>query len=143
MQPMSWIEMQLDYFTPILDKHYFIKVTTDRGSLFYEDSGSIYFNINGEWEAENFSIFFIISYPAAGMFNVEVKFSNENYEILGLVPEGEFSIHKSSPETAFDFIDVPTEGIYHVKITKNSEIIHNDFETIPWPNGPRSTTVRT
>ena len=143
VQPMSLIDRQLDYFTADPETHYLIKVITDRGNLFYEESGSIYCNIDGDWETGSFAIFFIISYPAAGMFNVEVRFSNENYEILGLVPEGEFSIHKSSPETAFDFIDVPTEGIYHVKITKSSEIIHNDFETIPWPNGPRSATVRT
>jgi len=138
VQPMSWIEMQLDYFTPILDKHYFIKVTTDRGSLFYEDSGSIYFNINGEWEAENFAIFFIISYQGGGYFDVEVKQGSD----AGPHVEGSpFSIHKSAQQTAFDYLSVPAAGTYHVKITKSSQVIYNDCVTIYWPDGPRSVTV--
>lgn len=138
VQPMSWIDRQLDYFTAVPEMHYFIKVITDRGNLFYEDSGSIYFNINGEWEAEDFAIFFIISYPGGGNFEVDVKQGSDT----GSHVEGSpFSIHKSAQETAFDYLSVPAEGIYHVKITKNSQVIYNDYVTIYWPDGPRTATV--
>lgn len=140
VQPLSWVDRQLDDFTAVNDTTYFIKVTTDRGNFFYEESGSIYFNTGGEWEVGSFSIFFVISYPSAGKFNVDVKEESDTGDHVEGSP---FVVHKASKETAFDFLFVPTSGTYHVKITRKNEVLYNDCVTIYWPDGPRSATVCT
>ena len=86
-----------------------------------------------------FTIYFFISYPASGWYDIEIKEVIEPYLHVDGSP---FSIHKSAHETLFHFHDVPTEGTYHVKITRSGEVIFNNDVTIPWPNGPTSTDVR-
>lgn len=143
VQPTHWHEEELTGFTAVPDTRYFIKVVTDRGNVFFTDSGSIYCDEFGNLDAGMFTIFFIISYPAAGWYDVEVRYSNDNFDIFGLVSEEEFSIHKSSVGSAFDFFNVPNAQKYHVKITRGgSEVIYNNFVNIRWPNGPQSETIR-
>ena len=139
VQPANWLERELTGFTPIPDTRYFIKVATDRGNLFFTESGSLYCDEDGNWEDEIFTIYFFISYPAKGSFDVEIT------DLYGEpVPESPLRIRKSKHKPAYDFCDVPDAGTYHVKITtrKDKEVIYNDDVTIHWPNGPRSEIVR-
>ena len=132
VQPMSWFEKNLDYFTAIPDNWYFIKIITDRGNIFSSDSGSLHYTSGGTWAEGMFAINFFISYPASGWFDVEIKQGGEAGLILTDPP---FQIHKSSSGPAFDFFDVPSADIYYVKITKNLELIYEDDVTIDWPEG--------
>ena len=136
VQPESCLDEELTYFTAELDTRYFIKVATDRGNVFSTESGSIYYDEFGNWETGMFTIYFFISYPASGWYDIEITYS----EIP--VPGSPLLIHKSAHETLFHFHDVPTEGTYHVKITRSGEVIFNDDVIIPWPNGPTSVNVR-
>jgi len=137
LQPMSWHQMVLDEsttgFTPVPETWYFIKITTDRGNIFSSDSGSLYYGIGETWEEGMFAINFLISYPAAGWFNIEIRQGGEEGPPLTGTP---FQIHKSSSGPAFDFFEVPSAATYYVKITKNSELIYEEDVTIGWPNGP-------
>jgi len=133
IQSMSWLEMNLDYFTAVPDNWYFIKITTDRGNLFSSDSGSLHYGSGGTWDEGMFAINFLISYPAAGWFDVEIRQGGEAGPPLAGTP---FQIHKSSSGPYFDFFDVPSADTYYVKITKNLELIYEDDVTIGWPNGP-------
>ena len=133
VQPMSWHERNLDYFTAVPSTHYFIMVTTDKGNLFSSDSGSLYYGPGGTWAEGMFAINFFISYPAAGWFDVEIRQGGAEGPLLAGTP---FQIHKSSSGPAFDFFDVPSAATYYVKITKNLELIYEDDVTIGWPNGP-------
>lgn len=137
LQPMSWDQMVLDDsiadFTPVPGNWYLIRITTDRGNIFSSDSGSLHFDSEGEWAEGMFAINFLISYPEAGWFDIDIKYDNENGDSLVGAP---FQIHKSSSGPAFDFFEVLSETLYYVKITKNSELIKEDYVTIDWPNGP-------
>lgn len=132
VQPMSWLGRDLDYFTAVPDNWYFIKIITDRGNIFSSDSGSLYYDSGGNWTEGMFAINFLISYPAAGWFDIEIRQGDEYGPILDGTP---FQIHKSSSGSAFDFFNVPSAITYHVKITKNLELIYEDDVTIDWPNG--------
>ena len=133
VQPTSLLEMDLTDFTPELDNWYLIKIITDRGNVFSSESGSLYYDSGGNWLGGMFAINFFISYPAAGWFDVEIRYDNAEGFILTDPP---FQIHKSSSGPAFDFFEVPTsDTTYYVKITKNSELIYEDLITINWPNG--------
>ena len=137
VEPMSWIPTDLDYYTFVPTINYFIKITTDRGNMFSSDSGSIFCKSDGSWDGGLFTINFLISYPEAGWFDVEVRYSNDNDEILLLVPDGEFSIQKSMFGSAFEFFNVPNAQKYHISITKRGGTeIYARFKTIEWPNGP-------
>jgi len=137
VQPENWLEEELTGFTPVTDTRYFIKVATDRGNVFSTESGSLYCDESGNWETGMFTIYFFISYPASGWYDIDITYSGNP------VPESPLHIHKSAHETAYNFHDVPTEGTYHVKITKReAEVIYNDDVIIPWPNGPTSVNVR-
>jgi len=139
VQPTIWIDTPLDYFTADLDTNYFIMVTTERGNIFSEYSGSLYYNSEGDWEDGSFVIFFIISYPEVGFYYIDVRQGSE----AGPHVEGSpFSIHKSKWDTAFDYLSVPAAGTYHVKITQSSHVIYNDYVTIYWSEGSRTATVR-
>lgn len=136
VQPMNWNQMVLDNsigFTPVPGTWYFIKIITDRGNIFYSDSGSLhYISESVGWDEGMFAINFLISYPAAGWFNIEIRQSSETGLLLTSPP---FSIHKSSNKPVFDFFKVPSAATYHVKITKGSQVIYNALVTIGWPNG--------
>lgn len=132
-QPMSWLEMDLDYFTAVPDTWYFIKIITDRGNVFYSDSGALHYGSESTWSEGMFAINFFISYPAAGWYNVEIRQGGAEDPLLDGTP---FQIHKSSSGSVFDFFDVPSEGSYHVKITKNVELIYENNVIIDWPSGP-------
>jgi len=141
LQPGSWNEMVLNEstvgFTAVPNTRYFIKITTDRGNIFASQSGSLYCNIDGNWDEGMFGINFLISYPAAGWFNVSVKHSDTGYPVSGTP----FFIHKSSSGVAFGFCAVPTAKKYHVVIKRGTEEIYNDDVTISWPNGPATEMV--
>lgn len=134
VQPMSLHEMVLDEstvgFTPVPDTRYFIKITTDRGNIFSSNSGSLYFDSEENWDEGMFGINFLISYPAAGWFEVFIENSGNP------VPDTPFFIHKSSAGVAFAFCPVPTATTYDVIIMRGTEEIYNDEVTISWPNGP-------
>ncbi len=138
VQPANWLEEELTGFTAEPDTRYLIKVATNRGNVFFTESGSLYFDEFGNLDAGMFTIDFIISYPAAGWFDIEIK-----NDIGTILTDPPFSIHKSGLDSAYDFFDVPDAGTYHVKITKRgAEVIYNDDVTIYWPNGPPSAKVR-
>lgn len=132
VQPMSWLGKELDYFTAVPDNWYFIKITTDRGNIFSSDSGSLHYDSEGNWDEGMFAINFFISYPAAGWFDVEIREGSETGPLLTDPP---FKIHKSSSSPAFDFFNVLSATTYYVKITKNLELIYENFVTIDWPAG--------
>lgn len=139
VQPTNSLERDLTDFTAFPDTRYFIKVTNDRGNIFFTESGSLYCDKNGNWETGFFTISFTISKnQPAGWYDVEVRRGNETGP-LECLP---FQIHKTRHASADYFCDVSTAGTYHVKITKGSEVIYNDDVTIHWPNGPRSVPVR-
>ena len=140
VQPMNWHKEELIDFAPIPDTKYIIKVTTDRGNVFYLTSGSLYCNIYGNWETDLFTIFFIISNQPAGWYDVNVTY----FETGVHVPESPLNIHKSGLDAAYDFCNVPDEDTkYHVTIKRRgAEVIYNADVTIYWPYGPRSETVR-
>ncbi len=133
VQPMSWLGKDLDYFTAVLDNWYFIKITTDKGNIFSSDSGSLHYDSGGTWDEGMFAINFLISYPAAGWFDIEIRQGDAAGPIITDPP---FQIHKASSGPAFDFFQVSSAITYHVKITKNLELIYEDDVTIDWPNGP-------
>jgi len=137
--PPNSLERELTDFTAEPETLYFIKVDTDRGNMFFTESGSIYCDEYGNWEPGFFTIYFTISanHPA-GFYDVEVRQGDE----MGDLECPIFQIKKRGLESADDFCDVRASGTYHVKITKGSLVIYNDCVTIPWPNGPRSTKVR-
>ena len=137
VQPMSWHPMVLDAstvgFTPIADTWYFIKIITDRGNIFSSDSDSLHYTSEGTWEGGMFAINFLISYPASGWYEVDIKY---NDELGASLPDTPLYIHKSSSGPAFDFFKITNIGTYYVEITKNSEPIYEDDVTIGWPDGP-------
>ncbi len=137
--PKNALEEELSDFAPVPDARYFIKVTTDRGNVFFEESGSLYCDEDGNWETGMFAITFYISEPGVGWFDIVIKDYNDT--ILTVPP---FSIHKSGVDgTAIDFFSVDFAGTYHVKITKrNAGVIYNDYVIISWPNGPKVEPVR-
>ena len=139
VQPMSWKDSKLDYLIADIDTNYFIKVTTERGNIFSEYSGSLYYNTEEEWEDGSFAIFFIISYPEVGFYDIDVR---QGSEAGSHVEDSPFRMHKSKWETAFDYLSVPAAGTYHVKITQSSHVIYNDYVTIYWSEGSRTATVR-
>ena len=139
VKPKNLHEEELNDFTPIPDTNYTIKVTTDRGNVFFVESGSIYCDEDGHWKVGMFAIVFYISDPGKGFFDIEIKDYNET-----ILTDPPFSIHKSAVTgTATDFFSVPSAGTYHVKITRrNAGIIYNDFVTINWPDGPEEVKIR-
>jgi len=140
LQPMGWNEMVLNEstadFIPIPGTRYFIKITTDRGNIFSSNSGSLYCDSEGKWDEGMFGINFLISYPAAGWFNVSIKHADTGDPVLE-----PFFIHKSSAGVAFDFRPVPSAKKYHVIIMKGTEKIYDDNVTISWPYGPATEMV--
>ena len=139
--PKGLLEEELTGFTPIPDTNYTIKVTTDRGNVFFVDSGSIYCDEYGNWKTGTFAIVFYISAPGRGWFDIEIREGSDTGTILTVPP---FSIHKSGVTgTATDFFSVPSAGTYHVKITRrNAGVIYNDCVTIDWPDGPEVEKIR-
>ena len=136
VQSMNWLEGEVTGFTPVPDKYYTIKITTDRGNIFYEMSGSLYCNIDGQWYTELFTIYINIKNQPAGWYDVNVTSFGFH------VPESPIQIHKSRFETAYDYCNVLNYGTFHVTIERiGGEIIYNKDVTIPWPNGPRSVTI--
>jgi len=137
LQPMSWDQMVLDNsiagFTPVSGSWYFIKITTDRGNVFSSDSGSLHYDSYGKWKEGMFAINFLISYPASGWYEVDIKYNDAEGASL---PDTPLYIHKSSSGPAFDFFKITNIGTYYVEITKNSEPIHDECVTIDWPGGP-------
>lgn len=133
VQPMSWSEMELDYLEFVPGEWYFIKINTDRGNVFSSDSGALHYDSESNWGEGMFAINFFISYPAAGWYDVEIRQGGEENPLLDGTP---FQIHKSSSGSVFDFFDVPSADTYHVKITKNLEVIYNNNVRIDWPLGP-------
>jgi len=139
VQPMNQLDGDLTDFTPVPNTRYFIKVATDRGNLFFTESGSLYCNSVGEWETDLFTIYFTISKnQPPGWYDVVVRQGSAT----GLLECPPFSIKKTRHVLANDFCDVLEPRTYHVKIMKGSELIYNDVVTIHWPDGPRSATVR-
>jgi len=135
VQPMKWKPIILDAsnfdFTPVLDTWYFIKIATDRGNIFSSDSGSLHYDPDGKWKEGMFAINFLISYPEAGWYEVDIKYNDVS------LPGTPLFIHKSSSGPAFDsFKGVSADTLYYVKITKNSKLVKEDSVTILWPNGP-------
>ncbi len=130
IQPMGANQKTLaGYFTPEPSEYYFIKVTSDRGNIFSSDSGSLYFDSEGEWDGGMFMINVLLSYPSAGWFDIEIS-----YEGNPLYTE---PIHKSSSGPVFEFYTVTLPGTYSVKITRRDmEIIYDDSVEIEWPLGP-------
>ncbi len=130
VQPMGAHEKTLtDYFTPEPSEYYFITVTTERGNIFSSDSGSLYYDSEGEWDGGIFMINVIISYPSAGWFDIEISYD-------GAVVHTD-AIQKSSSGPVFEFYTVTLTGTYPVKITRrNMEIIYDDSVDIEWPLGP-------
>ncbi len=133
VQPMSWSEMEIDYFDFVAGEWYFIKINTDRGNVFSSDSGALHFDLDSNWGEGMFSINFFISYPASGWYDVEI-WQGDSVEGV-LLTDPPFQIHKSSSGSVFDFFDVPSAVTYHVKITKNLEVIYENNVIIDWPNG--------
>ena len=133
---MNSIQLILDDdpygFTPVEDTIYLIKIKTARGNVFSSDSGSLYYNVDGIWEGGIFAINFLISYPQAGWYEIEIR---EGTEIGALLSGTPFQTHKSSSGPAFAFFQVPIAATYYVKITKNSAVIKETSVIIGWPNG--------
>jgi len=139
VSPKNLLEEELTGFTPVPNTNYTIKVTTDRGNVFFEDSGSIYCDEDGHWKTGMFAIVFYISTPGRGWFDIEIKDYNDT-----ILTDPPFSVHKSGVTgTAIDFFSVPSAGTYHVKITNpNAVVIYENDVTISWPYGPRIESVR-
>jgi len=124
-----------NYFTPVPNEFYFIKVTTDKGNIFSSESGSIQYISGDIWQGGILKINVLISYPPAGNYKIDIKQVIEMEEFA--IPGSPFEIHKTSAGPAFEFYTVTASGTYHVTITKKeSDVIYDKPVTIDWPSGP-------
>ena len=120
-----------DYqFIPEDGHYYLFKIYTARGNAFSPDSGSLHYIGGGTWEGGVFALNFYISYPEAGWYDIEIREVDEDGDLGILVGEYPFLIHKSSSGPAFAFRRVDNAGSYQVKVTKNSNPIHEGPYTI-------------
>jgi hypothetical protein len=136
ISPMDFYETTLDHqnfeFTPKLNDYYLFKINTARGNVFSPDSGSLHYTDEGTWEGGAFALNFYISYPEAGWYDIEIRFAIGGGHVIG----SPFQIHKSSSGPAFAFVTVPSAVSYDVKITKNSNPIHERRYEISVPGSP-------
>ena len=122
---------------PLEGESYIIKVTTERGNVFASDSSPLHFN-GVSWEVDLQLINVIIS-SNSGILTIKCVKIWDGFHVDGSPAD----VHKGASGSAFYSFDVsdyddPSEEYetYHVSIWKNQNLLHEEYVTMKWPEGP-------